>query len=175
MNSKLKKWTLWVVVFAVWTGFGVFVSCKSGQEKMAEEATERMLEKATGKNAEVDIKGGKVEIKSKEGKTEISYMEKGWPADIPGDVPLFRYGKTAGVTRSTDGEIRSWMIVIQDIKDGSLNKYTEELKSKGWQSQASAQIGRGGMIHAAKGRLMLMVAFNGEDKTGTLRVIQNKE
>jgi hypothetical protein len=168
INGNPKKLALWSFVVLVIFGLVSLTACKgkSASERMAERA----IEKATGGKAKVDIAGGKIKISDKGEKAELSFAQE-WPNDLPGDVPKFTMGKVKAVTKAEEGGKPSWHIILQDVEDGAVEKYTEELKAKGWEIEMSNTAGEGGLIQAKKNNQMLIFGYNKNNKNGTVQVI----
>ncbi len=152
-------------------GLVFLVSCqnKSAQEQVAEKMVEKAIKEGTGKEANVDIQGGKIRIQSKDGASEIN-VTNSWPEDMPGDVPLFTMGKIKGVNKSTIEGKKSWSVVIDEAQEGAFPKYVEELKAKAWKIDMNLSMGKGGSTAASKNNLNLMVIFDNDQKSGSISV-----
>lgn len=146
-------------------------ACKSktANERLAEKSVANMIEKATGGQATVDLKSGTIKVKTAEGDLELG-STKEWPADIPGDVPKFEFGKIMGAIRSAQEEKKLWNITLQGVEDGAFDKYAEELKAKGWEIKVTSKTGEGGMLQAVKDKLMVVATFVDKGKTVSLAV-----
>jgi hypothetical protein len=146
-------------------------ACKSktANERLAEKGVANMIEKATGGQATVDLKNGTIKVKTAEGDVELG-STKEWPADIPGDVPKFEFGKIMGAIRSAQEEKKLWNITLQGVKEGAFDKYTEELKAKGWEIKLASKTEEGGMLQAVKDKLMVVATFVNKGKTVSLAV-----
>ncbi len=93
-----------------------------------------------------------------------------WPDDMPADVPRFTMGKITGVGDRMTGGRKSWNVFVADVADGSLGKYTEELKGKGWRILMSVPQGGGGTVLATKNDLAITLIFYSASKTGSIGV-----
>jgi len=153
------------------------VSCKgkTARESMAEKMLERAIEKSSGEKADVDLRAGKVKIKSGEGEGEISFGGQSWPNDLPEGVPSFPWGKVKGVTRSSIQEKKTWNVILEEVEDGALEKLTEALKQNGWEILSSTTASGGGSVQATKGDLMVLAIINTESKAGSIGISTGNE
>ena len=142
---------------------------KTMNERLAEKSVANMIEKATGGKATVDLKDGTIKVKTAEGEAVIG-SSKEWPADMPNDVPKLSSGKIVGAVRSSQEEKKLWNITLQDVEDGTFDKYAEELKAKGWEIKMIAKAEDGGIIQAVKDKLMVVATFADKSKTVSLAV-----
>ncbi len=124
------------------------ISCRKASEKTGEELMEKVLENATGKNAEVDLSSGKAVIETGDGKVEVDSNAKSWPSEIPGDVPEFKFGKVKAVTTSIMDGSKSWNIAFEEVQDGFLDKYEAQLKEKGFETIIIKMGDKGGTVTA---------------------------
>lgn len=152
----------------------VFMAAGCGRketgEKVAEGMLEGTLERATGEDAEVDLGGGDVTIKTEEGTTTMSETAE-WPSDMFADVPEFTYGVVERVTRSDrQGGQKAMTVYFRELRADGPESYAKDLESAGWQSQMSMAAGKGGMINAQKGDLALSLMYNNDDKEAVLNV-----
>ena len=147
--------------------------CKKAGEKMAEKSIENAIEKASGGKAEVDLKSGNIKVKTAEGESSFSTSNE-WPNDLPEGVPQFKMGKVKGVTRHQAEGKKTWNVILESIEKGSVEKYTELLKSDGWTIGQTVSMGDGGMVQATKDKLMILAMFN-QDKTVSLSITNNIE
>ena len=156
-------------------GLVFLVSCqsKSAKEEMEEKAIEKVYKTTLGKEAKVEIEGGKVTIQIIDGSRETAVTSK-WPNDIPGDVPQFRLGKIKGVNRGNVEGKKSWNVVVNDVEEGAYAKYVKELKADKWKILSSTSIGGGGSVAAQKNDLTLIATFYKDQKTGSISISQKK-
>jgi hypothetical protein len=142
-------------------------STKDVKEKIQEQMAARTLEKATGEKSDVDINGGDVSIKT--GDTSVEMKATGtWPADMFSDVPRFSYGRVERVTTAVEGGMKKFNVYLRDVSDDASDKYDEELKAAGWESQMAVMGPDGGMISAQKGKLGLQFMHNKKDNSGVV-------
>lgn len=64
-------------------------SCKNAGQKASDEAIEKTVENATGKDVEVNSNNETMEISTNDGKVKYDGNIKSWPDDIPAEVPEF--------------------------------------------------------------------------------------
>jgi len=152
----------------------VAVGCgKKSEEKLAEGLMEKTLEGATGGDADVDLGGGDVTIKTQEGTTTISETSE-WPGDMFDGVPKFTYGKVTNVTRvdQTQSGQKTVSVHLSELEGGGAEKYAKELEAAGWDMQVVMSAGEGGMINAQKGDLGLALMYNTTEKHAVLSVLK---
>ena len=169
MNKHIFRAMILLSAAAVFV-FGLS-ACKGRtlNERLAEKGVANMIEKATGGQASVDLKNGTIKVKTAEGEAEFG-STKEWPADLPVDVPKLSSGKIKGAVHSSQEEKKLWTITLQGVEPGAMDKYAEELKAKGWEIKLISKTEEGGMIQAAKDKLMVVASFAEKGKTVTLAV-----
>jgi hypothetical protein len=160
----------WIGIMVAILTLGLFLmnacSKKSPEERMAEKA----LKATTGKDADVKMQGGNIQIEQNGSKTEIAVTAT-WPAEMFTDVPRFTAGKIERVVKShEEGDIWKFNIYLVDMSSGALKDYSDALKEKGWQTNLIQMGDKGGMLNAQKGKLGLNFPFSLEKKEGTLCV-----
>ncbi len=116
----------------------VSVAACGRSESATERMTERLLERASGGKAKVDLKGGGVKIKTAEGETELGSAAE-WPSDLPPSLPKFEAGKLQNVMKNSSESGKSWFITIAEVPAKDVRGYIEALKVKGWAPAASSQ------------------------------------
>jgi len=167
----------WFLVLVLAVSVAALGGCgkKGASEKLAEGMMEKTLESATGGDVDLDLGGGgkDVTVTTEEGTTVMSETSE-WPTDMFTDVPKFTYGKVERVHRSRDTQNAElgMTIWIVELEDGAAEKYTEDLKGAGWQSQMTVASGEGGMLSAQKGDEGLTFSYNTGDKTAGLNVFR---
>jgi hypothetical protein len=140
-------------------------SKKDSGEKLGESMTERMLEKATGKKADVHIDGENVSIKTGDANMQMMATNK-WPSDMFDVVPRFTYGKVERVTSGVEGGMKKFSVYLRDVPDDASDKYAEELKAAGWEAQMTVMGSKGGMMSAQKGKIGVQFMHGKDDKSG---------
>jgi hypothetical protein len=140
------------------------------QEKIAETMIEQAIKRSGGGDADVDLRGGTVRIRSEDGQSEMSIAENGWPKDLPGDVPEFKRAKVKGVSRSERQGRKGWTVVLTDIDDEAYAKYADELEVRGWTIASNMTTGEGGMFQASKDEWVVFGVYNQDAAEGTIRV-----
>jgi hypothetical protein len=162
-----KKWIRIVITLLTLNLFLVF-GCreKNAQEKM----TEQVLKKATGKDVDVKINKGKVQIEDKDSRTEIAETTT-WPPDLSEDVPKFAAGKIQRVVKSQEqGDSWSFNIYLTDFSSDDIKDYENALKGKDWQTEIMQMGDKGGYLNGQKGTMGINFMFNLEKKDGMLAV-----
>ena len=139
---------------------------KRAQERMTEQA----LKKATGKDVDVKMDEGKVEIADKDSRTEIAETTT-WPPDLSMDVPKFTAGKIQRVVKSQEeGDSWSFNIYLAGFSGDDIKDYENALKGKGWQTDTMQMGGKGGYLNGQKGTMGINFMFSLERKDGMLAV-----
>lgn len=143
-------------------------SCKNAGQKASDEAIEKTVENATGKDVEVNSNNETMEISTNDGKVKYDGNIKSWPDDIPAEVPEFTYCKIDGATISDVDNKIAYTYKIMDLNIDALKAYDKDLKAKGFESILMLIGEKGGTITAEKDGLS--VALMGGDGNGTLSV-----
>jgi len=143
-------------------------SCKNAGQKASDEAIEKTVENATGKDVEVNSNNETMEISTNDGKVKYDGNIKSWPDDIPAEVPEFTYCKIDGATISDVDNKIAYTFKIMDLNIDALKAYDKDLKAKGFESILMLIGEKGGTITAEKDGLS--VALMGGDGNGTLSV-----
>jgi hypothetical protein len=140
-------------------------SKKDANEKLGETMSERMLERATGGVADVDIDGQNVSIKTKDANVQMTSTDK-WPSDMFPSIPQFSYGKVERVTTGVEEGMKKFNIWLRDVPDDASDQYDAELKAAGWESQITIMSEQGDMLNAQKGTLAVQFMHAKHNKTG---------
>jgi len=158
-------------VFLAVAGLSVPVlisSCKNTGQKASDEAIEKTVENATGKDVGVNSTNETMEIDMNGGKVKYDGNIKSWPEDIPAEVPEFTYCKFDGATISDVDNKIAYTFKIVDLSVDALKAYDKGLKAKGFESVLMLIGEKGGTITAEKDGLS--VALMGGDGNGSLSV-----
>lgn len=131
----------------------------SGCSLLARKATEKAIEKSTG--VEVDEKGEKVKVKTKEGEAEFGAKE--FPKDFPKDFPVYTGASDIASTRVETGEGVSMSVSYKVNEDVSTvtDFYKESLPESGYEIEQTVETSQD----------FVMIYFKkGEKVEGTLSV-----
>lgn len=143
----------------------------AGCGKEAQEAKlEEEIEKATGKDAEVDIskEGMKIEGETEEGKYEMTAGDEAKiPKDFPDDVFIYRPSEVTMSMKVPEGH--SVTLVTKDDKDKVLEAYKKEMEGKGWSEEGSMHMNDTSMLTYKKGPRMATV--NMAPTKGTVQIV----
>lgn len=193
MRSHRKSFGFLALLLAVAAALVFAGACRRANEKQAEKMIENALEKASGGKAEIDLKGGKMSIKTDEGQANISLdgdkltvkSEDGtaefssggnkWPEDVPGDVPKFEAGKVTATLRGSQGQGKTWTIGFEGVEEADYAKYVEKLKADGWQIQVSMSVDDGAVTQARKGGTVINATLGKSAKSLGLNVMTGVE
>jgi hypothetical protein len=109
--------------------------CSQAVEKAVEEKAERDIEKATGKEVEIDTEKNKVEVETEEGKAEIQTGEEAsLPEDFPSDFPIYKEARaTASFSTETEGG-KGYQVMLSTTDDFNkvVDYYKSELEKAGY-------------------------------------------
>jgi len=139
---------------------------KSVQEKMSEQA----LKQVAGKDVDVKIQGGNVQIADKDSRTEMMETTT-WPTDLVSDVPKFTAGKIKRVIK-TQEQTGSWTfnIYLEGISGDDVKNYENAMREMGWQTDLMQMGDKGGYLNGQKGTMGMNFGFSLERKDGVLAV-----
>jgi hypothetical protein len=139
---------------------------KSSQEKM----TEKALKQATGKDVDVKMQGGKIQIEEKGSKTEMTETTT-WPPEVIKDVPKFTAGKIKRVVKThAAGDVWTFNIYMDGINGDDIKGYAGALKEKGWKTDIMQMGDKGGSLNGEKGTVGINFMYNLERNDGMLAV-----
>jgi hypothetical protein len=147
---------------------------KKSKEQKAEEAARVILKDSTGKDVNVKVQQGKIEIEQQGVKSEITQTST-WPPDMFPEVPQFTFGQIKQVHKFREqGGLVKFNVVYGNVESDALNKYANMLKQYGWQLNIIQTDGKGGMVTGQKGKLGISMPFNMEKKEAVLMVYNTK-
>ncbi len=150
-------------------------ACRKAGQTGAEKMMERAMEKASGGKADVDLKGGKVSVKTDQGTAEFSAEGGKWPADLPADVPKLAGGKVNGVFSGAQGQGKGWTISLTEVDEAAYAKYIEALKAAGFEITMSFTMDDGASVQAKKGTTVVSVTYGKSGQTAAVNVGQTAE
>ena len=160
----------WIGIRVAFITLSLFLVNACSEKSTQEKMTEQILKQATGKDVDVKIQGGKIQIEEKGSKTEIAETTT-WPPEMFKDVPKFTAGKIERVVKShEEGDKWTFNIYLVDINGDDINKYAGALKEKGWQTDIMQMADKGGYLNAQKGTMGMNFGFSLERKDGMLAV-----
>ena len=158
---NVKPILLFFLCFALLT---ISYSCR----RAAEKTSDKVIEESIGNEAKVDIEDEKVTIKTEEGTFTTNTSVSSWPGEIPDDVPEFKNGKVISVTaQETDGD-NNWVVIFEEVPEGALEKYKEELENTGFKINYTTMTGSGGYLAALKNKLSVVVMTGEGNATVTI-------
>ena len=137
-------------------------------EKVGESMAEKALENATGGQADVDVDGENVTIKTDEGSFEAGENVK-LPDDFPSDVHVYD-GKLLGVIRTSENNGFTLTIETADALSAVKAVYEEKMREAGWKTVGSMDFGTSASLGGEKENRMLSVMI-GEADAGKTSVI----
>lgn len=155
----------------------MFTACIDS-EKVAEKATEKIIEKASGEKIDLetskDGKTSKVVIKDKDGE-EVSFS--GGDDEIPEDFPKEIYVpkgtvESSGTISSGEGSMITVNIICEKSFKEIKEKLNEEMKNSGWKAQQTMEVDESAMLNYTKGNDTATITINKEgDKTSVSYMI----
>lgn len=131
----------------------VSTSCK----RAAEKTQEKIIEKAFGDEAKVDLDDEKIVIKTDEGTFTTDASIQSWPKEVPEDVPEFKNGKIVMVNTQTMEDGKNWVIIFEDVSPNETAKYKETLESNGFKINFTTTAGTGTHFAAEKDNITVML------------------
>ncbi|MBN1939150.1 MAG: hypothetical protein JW843_06165 [Candidatus Aminicenantes bacterium] len=157
-------------------GLVIGTGCKSKTaEETAEQAAEKklsdMVAQATEGNAQVDLKSGRIDIKTPDGGGTITLGGGVWPADIPEEISRFRPGSIRGTSNSETPMGKSWIIVIDGVEAADVDAYIEELKNDGWTQAIASDLPQGKFTQLQMERRAVQLTYAADEKTLTLTIL----
>ena len=150
-------------------GLTLLTGCQKASEKAAEKMMENAISKSTGGKANVDIKGGKVAVTTKDGTSEFSAGGTEWPADLTLDIPKIE-GKIKGIFRTSTPQGKNWTIAMEGVASDVPAKYVKALEEKGWTIGMNMTTDQGGSAQATKDKDIVVLNYTSYDKGFVLNV-----
>ena len=139
---------------------------RQADEMAAEKIVENAIEGATGGEANVDLSGETVTIKSKEGTMVISGGENvSLPDNFPKDVPVYKGAKVLTSISSKEG--MSVTLQTTDAVAKVAEFYKTQMAAQGWQSEASLDTGHQTMLNYKKEARTAAVIIMADQDGGT--------
>lgn len=115
--KKISYILIIIVLLSLFTGCGA-------KQKMEEKIAEKVIEQAVG-NADIDIDGDEVTIKTEEG--DVTFGSTEWPdSQLSNKIPEFKKGKIVSVMNSE----AYLMVIIEDVEAKDFMDYYEEVKGE---------------------------------------------
>ncbi len=115
--KKISYILIIIVLLSLFTGCGA-------KQKMEEKIAEKVIEQAVG-NADIDIDGDEVTIKTEEG--DVTFGSTEWPDSLLSNkIPEFKKGKISSVMNSE----AYLMIIIEDVEQNDFIDYYEDINVK---------------------------------------------
>lgn len=146
INQLMKqKWFIPAVVVVAVLVVGVLL--RGAGERAAEEA----LERAAGGDADIDVSGDRVRVKTGEGEWSTGGQ---LPSDWPSDVPVYGGAKVlySASSNPSTGSAGSYLALqSSDAPDKVSEFYKRELAAKGWTITNTATVNGGIYLAAEKG------------------------
>lgn len=132
-----------------------FVTVSTSCKRAAEKAQEKIIEKAIGDKADIDLDDEKIVIKTDEGTFTADANAQSWPKEIPNEVPEFKNGNIVMVnTQDMDGG-KNWVVIFEDVSPNDARNYKEKLESNGFKINFTTTSGTGTHFMAEKGNIMV--------------------
>ena len=144
----------------------VSTSCK----RAAEKTQEKIIEKAIGDKAKVDLDDEKIVIETEEGTFTADATTQSWPKEIPNEVPEFKNGKIVMVNTQNMEEGKNWVIIFEDVSPNEAAKYKENLESNDFKINFSTTAGTGTHFAAEKDNITVMLMGDEGDASITVGI-----
>ncbi|MGI5881243.1 MAG: DUF6591 domain-containing protein [Syntrophomonadaceae bacterium] len=136
---------------------------KSVDEKIAEKVTEGIVNKATGGEADLNIKDGQLTMKDEDGKT-VTFGDTKWPQGQAADLlPKFKKGKIITAINAD----KACMVMLENVEPQDFKNYVEELKSGGFSNEVAEFSSQTNQSYSAKSNdvTMVFVQYDSEGRT----------
>jgi hypothetical protein len=160
----------WIGIMVAMFSLCLFVMNGCSEKSTQEKMTEKALKHATGKDVDVKMQGGKIQIEEKGSKTEIAETTT-WPPELTNDVPKFTAGKIKHVVKThEDGGIWTFNVHLTDITGDDIKNYAGAMKEKGWKTDIIQMGDKGGSLNGQKGTMGISFMYSLERKDGMLAV-----
>jgi hypothetical protein len=168
------KQTIFLAV-AMLVAAAALSGCGLGQsrgEKAGEKMAEKALEAQTGGKVDIDANNGKVNIKTKDGESQIS---TGGDIKVPDSFPKeLIAAEDAKVIVATNSENGDTIAFTTDTDQSTIfEKYKTELPGAGWKQEMVIDLGNGKMASFSKGELKATINIgenSSKDKPGQTMV-----
>lgn len=170
-----KRNLLTLLIIAVFSMSLLISGCGMIGDKVAEKATEKTIENATGGDAKVDLNKDKVTVTTKDGTMQVGGTSE-WPSKIPSDVPKFSYGKITSVMENTTTDGQSFIVGFEGVAVADLEKYKSDLEGAGWKITMTSKSDDGYLIVAEKAKNSVTASFSKGDKgfSGGISYVEQK-
>jgi hypothetical protein len=155
----------------------MFTACIDS-EKVAEKATEKIIEKASGEKIDLetskDGKEAKVVIKDKDGE-EVTFS--GGDDEIPEDFPKEIYVpegiiESSGTISTGEGSMLTVNISSEESFKEIKEKINDKMKNAGWKAEQAMEVDESAMLNFTKGNNSATITLNKEgDKTSVSYMI----
>lgn len=148
-------------------GASCFNLQESVTEKIAEQATEKIIQGATG-TKDVEINGEEVSIVGNGGAT-INIGSNKLPEDFPSEVPLFPGAQVQSSFKSGDGSEGVWTVTFTSTDSvGTVNNFFKTgLTTNGWDTTYSYALDESYGYTAKRQNLSVTVTVSAGDNNGT--------
>ncbi len=167
-RAKIPFLSVFLISTFVLIATAILPGCSLIARKVAEETTEKAIEKETGKETEIDVSKGKVKVRTEEGKAEFEAGGK-IPADFPEEFPIYKGSRVKGVIRTeSQGKVQfNINFATGDDFSKVVAFYKEKLPDAGYKIGTITETNEGAFLYLDKGGENVgMVVINKEkDKT----------
>lgn len=152
----------------------VLVVAGAASRFLGKSAAERAIEAATGEDADVDVNGNDVTVKTDQGTWSTSDK---LPADFPSDVPIYPGATVQGSVASAGQDNTGHYAGLEttDALDDVIAWYKKEVKAGGWTVATDAMVNGSLILSATKDSRGLSVTVTKEgDKVVIGLVVANQ-
>ncbi|MDZ7798663.1 MAG: hypothetical protein U5L76_03535 [Patescibacteria group bacterium] len=162
------KKTIVLSLVLILAGSLVLTGC--GEEKVAEELTEKAIEDSTNGSAGVDVENDSVTVNTN-GSSFSAGESVSLPSGFPSDVHVID-GTVKAATTITEGEVYSVSVQTDTSVSDVADEYQEELANDGWDINMSLDIeGISSMTAEKDNRTVTVSIGEDEDEGKTLVTI----
>ncbi|NNL15934.1 MAG: hypothetical protein HKO81_04750 [Flavobacteriaceae bacterium] len=163
-SIRFRTGLYFIVSFIALACMTILFSCK----KTAEKATEKIIEKSMGDDANVDIDDQKIVMETEEGTFTSDATVRSWPKEIPNEIPEFKFGKISNLSTQVMDEGKGWTFIFEEVGKNAMDDYKKLLKDKGFKVSSISMPGGQGQVTGEMGKTI--VAMMAGENMATLNV-----
>ena len=107
-----------IVLLLIFTGCGA-------KQSMEDKIAEKIIEQAVGDNADIDIDGDQITVKTEEG--DVTFGSTEWPnTELSGKIPELKKGKIVSVMNSE----ANLAVIIEEVEEKDFMDYYQRVKGE---------------------------------------------
>lgn len=163
-----------VFLSAVMIAAATLSGCKKASEKLTDKIIEKSLKNSGASDAKVDVSKGKVKFKTDKGEMEMSTGDAvSLPADFPKDIYVIKGAKIQTAMKTPEGHMLQ--MSVSQAKEKIAETYESEMKSQGWTSDTSLDMGEACTRSFKKDNRQVVVIASQTDSGSELMITTTSE